>query len=186
MSKIVEPDQVFSPKEVSRLLRWISFYVNPLKPAIIAGIGTFLGVIVCIVVLVQFNVKLPPAPQGGIEVELFFFCCVVGLATFFIVPVVAISVFSDFDKQYFRLTGISEEKYVAELKEEARDEAAIQFTEMPNGANITVFQFPEEQRAEAFKVYEAEFLRECGTEEGQLRFKAYVARRLGLRIPLKK
>jgi hypothetical protein len=185
MKKIIEPDEVFSAREIKRLERWISYYENPLKPAIIAAIATFFGVIALIILIVQLGVKLPP-PKGGIEGELFIFSCVVGAAVYLYIKLMAENNFSHFDKRYFELTGMTEQEYLNALIDEVRREASLRFTDMPNGENITMFQYPEEQRAEAYKIFEADFLKRCTTEEDRLKFKAYVARRYGMRVPFKK
>lgn len=184
MTKIIEPDEVFSAKEIKRLERWISYYENPLKPALIATFGTFFGVIALIILIVQLGVKLP-STRGGIEGELFAFSCVVGATVFFFVKISAESVFAGFDKKYFKLTGLAENEYLDALIDEVRREASLRFTDMPNGGNVTMFHYPEEQRAEAYKTYEADYLRRCSIEEKRLKFKAYVARRYGLRVPFK-
>lgn len=184
MKKIVEPEEVFPAKDIRRLERWISYYENPLKPALIAVFGTFFCVIALIVLIVQLGVKLPHT-RGGIEGELFVFSCAVGVAVYFYVRVMAESIFSRFDKRYFKLTGKTEEEYLDALIDEVRREASLRFTDMPNGANVTMFDYPEEQQAEAYKAYEEDFLRHCAMEEERLKFKAYVARRYGLRVPLK-
>lgn len=181
MKKIIEPDEVFSAKDIRRLERWISYFENPLKPALIAVFGTFFGVIILIV---QLGVNLPPT-RDGIEEELFVFSCVVGVAVYFYVRAMAENIFSQFDKRYFKLTGQTEDEYLDALIDEVRREAFLRFTEMPNGANVTMFNYPEDQQAEAYKAYEADFLRRYAVEEKRLKFKAYVARRYGLRVPLK-
>lgn len=184
MTKIIEPDEVFSTKEIKRLERWISYYENPLKPALITTFGTFFGVIILIILTVQLGVKLP-STRGGIEGELFAFSCLVGTTVFFFVKMRAESIFAWFDKKYFQLTGLAVKEYLNALIDEVRQEASLRFTDMPNGDNITMFHYPEEQRNEAYKIYEADYLKRCSVEENRLRFKAYVARRYGLRVPFK-
>jgi len=97
----------------------------------------------------------------------------------------AIGVFRKFDQQYFERTDQTEESYLSTLLSEVKQEAALRFTGAPNGANTTMFCCPEEQQATAYKTFEAEFVRRCADEENRLKFKAYVARRFGLRVPLK-
>ena len=104
---------------------------------------------------------------------------------FFLVRSQAEQLFREFDKLYFQRTGISEEEYLSRLIAEARQQASLAFTEMPNGSNETMFHYPEEERRNAYKAFEARFLARCAREENRLRFKAYVARRYGLRVPLK-
>ena len=94
-------------------------------------------------------------------------------------------VFQEFDQQFFQRTGLTEEEYMDSLINEARRIASLRFTEMPNGANETMFSYPEEQRQQAYKAFEEKFLAQCAKEENRLRFKAYVARRLGLRVPFR-
>lgn len=57
---------------------------------------------------------------------------------------------------------------------------------MPTGENVTAFHFPKEQQNRAYEAYESEFLERGAAEEKQLRFKACIARRIGLRNPLSK
>lgn len=71
------------------------------------------------------------------------------------------------------------------LINEARRMESMRFTAMPNGANETMFHYPEDQRQHAYEAFEEKFLSQCANEENRLRFKAYVARRLGLRVPFK-
>ncbi len=104
---------------------------------------------------------------------------------FFLVHSRAEQVFRELDNLYFQRTGISEEEYLNRLIAEARQQASLAFTEMPNGSNETMFHFPEEERRDAYKAFEARFLARCAREENKLRFKAYIARRYGLRVPLK-
>ena len=130
----VEPEEVFSAAEISRLVKWIERYENPL---------------------------------------------------FFLIRSHAERVFRDFDKVYFERTGVSEEGYMNRLVLEVRQRASLAFTEMPNGSNETMFHYPVEERGEAYKAFESRFLARCAREENKLRFKAFVARRYGLRVPLK-
>lgn len=133
MSAIKEPEDVFSPREIARLKRWMWVYESPLR----ALFDTY--------------------AQG---------------------------VFRRFDKQYFERTNQTEESYLSALIDEVKHEAALRFTEMPNGANTTMFRYPEEQQAAAYKEFEADLVQRCAQEESRLKFKAYVARRLGFRVPL--
>lgn len=94
-------------------------------------------------------------------------------------------VFRQFDRQYFERTGQSEESYLAALLVEVKREAALRFTDAPNGASTTMFHYPENSARAAYQAFEADFVRKCAEEENRLKFKAYVARRLGLRVPLK-
>ena len=89
-------------------------------------------------------------------------------------------VFGEFDRMYFERVGISEAQYVSGLVDEIRQQASLAFTEMPNGGNETAFHYPEEQRQQAYKAYEARDVARCAKEENMLRFKAYVARRMDL------
>lgn len=52
-------------------------------------------------------------------------------------------VFQEFDQQFFKRTGLTEKEYIDSLINEARRIASIKFTEMPNGANETMFDSPE-------------------------------------------
>jgi hypothetical protein len=104
---------------------------------------------------------------------------------FFFLHSNAEQVFREFDELYFQRTGISEAEYLNQLVDEVRQQASLAFTEMPNGANDTMFHYPEAKQAEAYKVFEARFIARCANEENRLRFKAYVARRFGLNVPLK-
>lgn len=184
MTKIVEPEEVFSEKEMRRLDRWMACYNNPIKPAIIASLGTFLGAIALIILLVKLNVRIP-SRQGGIEEELLAFSCFVGIAVWFLSRVGGEIVFASFDKRYFQLTGQSERQYLNALIDEVRQEASLQFSDIPNGSNDSMFNYSEEQRVEAYKAYEADYLKGCALEEDRLKFKAYVARRNGFRVPFK-
>ena len=94
-------------------------------------------------------------------------------------------IFRQFDQQYFERTGLDEESYLTALLSEVKHEAALRFTGAPNGANTTMFHYPEEQRQAAYKAFEADLIRKCAEEENRLKFKAFVARRLGFRVPLK-
>lgn len=94
-------------------------------------------------------------------------------------------VFQEFDKHFFERTGLTEEKYKDSLIDEVCQIASLRFTEVPNGANETMFNYPEEHRQQAYKAYEQKFLAQCVREENKLRFKAYIARRLGLQVPVK-
>jgi hypothetical protein len=134
MTQIIEPEEVFSPEEIKRLVMWIKRYENPL---------------------------------------------------FFLLHSNAEQVFREFDKLYFQRTGISETEYLCHLVNEVRQQASLAFTEMPNGANETMFHYSEAQRPEAYKAFEARLIARCAKEECRLRFKAYIARRYGLRVPLK-
>lgn len=184
MKNIVEPDEVFSPKDIKRLERWISYYENPVKPALVATAGVFFGVIALIVAAVQMGIKLPHV-AGGAGGELLAFSCIVGAAVFFLIKPNAEQVFEKFDADYFRLSGITEDDYIDGLKNEVRQEACLRFTDIPNGRGATMFDYPEEQQATAYKEFEADFFRKCAHEERRLKFKAYVARRYGLMVPFK-
>lgn len=129
--QLVEPDSVFSPREIRRLQRWIKIYEGPAR------------------VLFERQAE---------------------------------KVFQNFDDEYFKRTGFVEATYVECLVQEAKQVASLRFTEMPNGANVTAFHFPEPEQAQAYKQLERTFLAQCAAEEGKLRFKGYVARRFGLRI----
>lgn len=94
-------------------------------------------------------------------------------------------VFREFDKLYFQRVGISEAEYLSQLVDEVRQQASLEFTEMPNGANDTMFHYPEAQQQDAYRAFEARAIARCAKEENRLRFKAYIARRYGLRVPLK-
>lgn len=94
-------------------------------------------------------------------------------------------VFRQFDLQYFERTRQTEDAYITALLSEVKREAALRFTGAPNGANTTMFHYPEEQRRAAYQAFEADFVRKCAEEENRLAFKAYVARRLGLQVPVK-
>ena len=134
MPKIIEPEAVFSDKEIKKLITWISRYENPL------------------LVLLRGNAE---------------------------------HIFCEFDRLYFQRTGMSENEYLDGLIEEACREASLRFTEMPSGSNETSFHYPEGYRQQAYRTFEARFLDQCAKEENRLRFKAYVARRYGLRVPFK-
>jgi hypothetical protein len=95
-------------------------------------------------------------------------------------------VFRQFDNQYFERTGQTEESYLSALLSEVKHEATLRFTDGPSDFNATMFQYPEEQRAAAYREFETAFVRKCTEEEDRLKFKAYVARRLGLRVPFKR
>ena len=103
---------------------------------------------------------------------------------FFLLKNKAEQVFHEYDQQFFERTQLTEKDYMNSLINEAKRIASTRFTEMPNGANETMFSYPEEQRQQAYKAYEEKFLVHCAKEEKRLRFKAYVARRLGFRVPL--
>ncbi len=104
---------------------------------------------------------------------------------FFLLKSKAERVFHEYDLQFFERTKLKEEEYMNSLINEARRIASMKFTEMPNGASETMFNYPEEQRQQAYITYEEKFLAHCAKEEKRLRFKAYVARRLGLKVPFK-
>lgn len=104
---------------------------------------------------------------------------------FFLLKSKAEQVFHEYDQQFFERTKLTEEEYINSLINEAKRIASMRFTEMPNGANETMFNYPEEQRQQAYRAYEEKFLAHCAKEEKRLRFKAYVARRLGLPVPFK-
>ena len=104
---------------------------------------------------------------------------------FFLLRSKAEQVFYEYDQQFFERTNLTEEEYMNSLINEAKRIASLGFTEMPNGANETMFSYPNEQRQQAYIVYEEKFLTHCAKEEKRLQFKAYVARRLGLRVPFK-
>ena len=134
VSKLIEPEEVFSDSELKKLESWISRYENVL---------------------------------------------------FFLLKSKAEQVFDEYDQQFFERTKLTEEEYMNSLINEAKRIASMRFTEMPNGANDTMFNYPEEQRQQAYRAYQIKFLAHCANEEKRLRFKAYVARRLGLRVPFK-
>ena len=133
--ELIEPDTVFSPREIRRLQRWIKIYESPL---------------------------------GALLEKL------------------AEKTLQHFDDEYFRRTGLLKSTYVEHLIQEAKHVASLRFTEMPNGANVTAFHFPEEEQQRAYKQFESSFLAQCAAEEKKLRFKGYVARRFGLRIRLRR
>ena len=131
--ELVEPDSVFSLREIRRLQRWIKIYEGPAR------------------LLFERHAE---------------------------------RVFQNFDDEYFKRTGFQETTYVECLVQEAKQVATLRFTEMPNGANITAFHFPEPEQSQAYKQFERAFLAQCAAEEEKLRFKGYVGRRFGLRIRL--
>jgi hypothetical protein len=94
----------------------------------------------------------------------------------------AFSVFADFDRQYFQRAGLTEEDYLNGLIAQVRKNAFIAFTEMPNGSNRTAFHFPENKRQAAYKKFEAEAVSEFAIAENRVKNKAYIARRLGLKL----
>ena len=132
---LIEPDTIFSQREIRRLQRWINIYESP------------------------FGILLEKFAEKKLQY---------------------------FDDEYFRRTGLVKSTYVAHLIQEAKHVASLRFTEMPNGANVTTFHFPEQERQHAYKQFETSFLAQCEAEEEKLRFKGYVARRFGLRIRFKR
>jgi hypothetical protein len=181
--KIADMEEVFSAGEIRRLKRWIACYRNPLLPAVVVAAACLIALIALIIVAVYFEIE---APQGGVASEIFVVSAVAGLVSFILTKPIATRVFAQFDQEYFQRAKVSEEDLVAALVEDTRREAAIHFTEAPDGSNITVSRFPKEQQAAAYKAFEADFLKQQASEEQRLQFKAYVARAFGLRIPFKK
>ena len=65
---------------------------------------------------------------------------------FFLLKSKAEQVFHEYDQQFFERTNLTEEKYMNSLINEAKRIASMRFTEIPNGANETMFNYPEEQK----------------------------------------
>lgn len=187
MESIVEPEIIFSPQEIKCLKRWISFYENPMGPALISIVGAFLGVTAFLIVLVQFDVELPRITRE-IWLGFLLFSCLIGAGVFIATTSLAKKVFHRFDEKYFRLTGMSEEQYLDSLVADVRRDACLRFTSMPTAQGITMLDSPHDREAQvvAYQAYESGFVRDCALAEERLQFKAYVARRFGLRVPLKK
>jgi len=181
----VDPEDVFSKKEIRRLLRWISLYESPFKWATVAATIFLFGAVVLIVAAVQIGLYLPGI-NGGIAYELFVVVGVAGIAAALFIPLHGESVFRQYDRLYFQRSGISEIEYLRWLEQEVGRQALLRFARMPDGEGVTAFQFPDDQQPKAFRAFAAEYLRKWLAEEDRLRFKAYVARRFGdVPIPLK-
>ena len=61
----------------------------------------------------------------------------------------------------------------------------LAYAEMQNGANDTMFHYSGEQRQQTYQAFEVGLVERCAEEECRLRFKAYVSRRYGLKVPFK-
>ena len=90
--------------------------------------------------------------------------------------------FADFDRQYFQRTRLTEDDYLNGLVAKVRQNALIAFSEMPNGSNRTAFHCAESKRQAAYQEFEAKAVSEFETAENKIKNKAYVARRLGLKL----
>jgi len=88
--------------------------------------------------------------------------------------------FKEFDDIYFDRTGVTEEEFLKKLFEEGKRECVLKYSDYPSGNPNDI------DPSLPYPLYEHQFLLRLEDEEKRLKFKGYIARQYGLRIPLTK
>jgi len=92
----------------------------------------------------------------------------------------AIRKFKEFDSEFCKRTGLTQEQLFACQLDNVRRIASIKFSDSQNEFNHTMFNYPENQRAEAYKRFEEKYIALLEVQEERFPFRVFVAAELGL------
>ncbi len=92
----------------------------------------------------------------------------------------AIRKFKEFDSEFCKRTGLTQEQLFECQLNNAKRVASIKFSDSQNEFNDTMFNYPENQRAEAYKRFEKKYIALLADQEERFPFRVFVATELGL------